>query len=208
MSMDLGAAEGQDGVDSRVILKMAGGDLKAMERLYDHFSGAVYALILRTVGREPEAEEIVQEVFLQAWRDASRYDVSRGSVAAWLFTIARTRSIDHLRARARRPMAATPVDESRGGEPAQDSLARVADEGPEPDVIVVDRDLTRRIRQVMASLPEVERLVLEKVYFEGLTHSEVAEATGWPIGTVKSRMARAMKALREVLAGITEGEED
>lgn len=205
MSTDLGTAERRDGVHSGTILRMAGGDLTAMERLYDHFSGAVYALILRTVGRESEAEELLQEVFLQAWRDAARYDESRGSVAAWLFTIARTRSIDHLRARARRPIAAAGPDEGRGD--SQDTLTHIADEGPEPDTIVVEKDLTDRIRRVMASLPEVERLVLEKVYFEGLTHSEVAEATGWPIGTVKSRMARAMKALREVLADITEGEE-
>jgi RNA polymerase sigma-70 factor, ECF subfamily len=157
---------------------MAAGDHAVLGELYDRYAGLAYGLALRILRDAAEAQDVVQEVFVQVWRHAGRYDSARGSAEAWLCTIARTRALDRLRRRAARreqqsappPVASAPA--------AEEKLA---------------------VRSALGSLSEEQRQALELAYFEGLTQSEIAQRLGQPLGTVKTRIRTAMMRLREAL---------
>jgi RNA polymerase sigma-70 factor (ECF subfamily) len=133
----------------------------------------------------------VQDVFAQAWRQASRYDARRGVVAAWLLTLARSRAIDRLRARRARPET-TPNDRA---------VVDIADPGVPPDVIVLSAQQIARVRGALNTLPPLQRVAIELAFYEGLTHVEIAERLDQPLGTVKTRIRLALMKLREALAG-------
>jgi len=175
----------------------ARGDGAGLAALYDRHARAVYSLALRVVADEADAEEVVQEVFDQAWRQASRYDPSRGTVAAWLMTMTRTRAIDRLRARQARPDQASLASDRDWS----DLPAASADPA---DVLDAERDVTR-VRQALQQLPLMQRVAIELAYFEGLTQSQIAARLEEPLGTVKTRIRVGLLKLRDVLSGTTSG---
>jgi len=170
---------------------MAHGDGDAVAELYDRHARPIYSLALRILGDVTDAEDVVQEVFSQAWRQASRYSASRGAVAAWLLTLARSRAIDRLRAKRARPAGVT-------DERIADQLV---DASPAVDSMVLSSEQVSRVRAALDELPLLQRAALELAYFEGLTHAEIADRLEQPLGTVKTRIRLAMLKLRDVLTG-------
>jgi len=177
--------------DEAALDRMRRGDAEALAELYDRHARPVYSLALRVLQDEGDAEDIVQDVFSQAWRQAARFDAARGNVAAWLLTIARSRAIDRLRARRARP--------DRGAE--LPPLPEIADAAPAADLQLLAAEQVARIRGALAALPLLQRVAIELAYYEGLTHTEIAERLEQPLGTVKTRIRLAMTKLREALAG-------
>jgi len=179
------------------LARAAAGDGAALAALYDRHARAVYSIALRIVSDEAEAEDVVQDVFAQVWRQAGRYDRSRGTVDAWLVTMARTRAIDRVRARRARPDSrATSTDVG-----AQDPPAPMIDPG---DALAAARD-AERIREALHGLPHVQRLAIELAYFEGLTQSEIADRLETPLGTIKTRIRLGLLKLRDALSRSTAG---
>jgi RNA polymerase sigma-70 factor (ECF subfamily) len=177
--------------DQDALARMARGEGDAVAELYDRHARPIYSLALRILGDATDAEDVVQEVFSQAWRQASRYSTSRGAVAAWLLTLARSRAIDRLRARRARPVG---VSDDR----VTDQLV---DAGPPVDAQVLSSEQVARVRAALDELPLLQRAAIELAYFEGLTHAEIADRLEQPLGTVKTRIRLAMLKLRDVLAG-------
>ena len=178
--------------DRAALERIACGDHEGLAALYDRHSRPVYSLALRILQDQGEAEDIVQEVFSQAWRQAAHYDPSRGAVAAWLYTLARSRAIDRLRANRASPEQA--VDDRQA--------ANVVDPRVPADVQLLSAEQVGRIRTALEALPALQRVAIELAYYEGLTHVEIAERLEQPLGTVKTRIRLALGKLRDVLAGI------
>jgi RNA polymerase sigma-70 factor (ECF subfamily) len=186
------AAESQ-AEDESCLRRIAAGDHAAAARLYDRHARPLYSLILRILGHEAEAEDVLQEVFAQAFRQAARYDPRRGAVAAWLLTIARSRAIDRLR--ARRTRVESPVGETQ-------MLDEMPDAQPDAASTMLDEERQRLVRHALGALPMLQRMAIELAYYEGLSHSEIAERLEQPLGTVKTRIRLGLLKLRDVL---TEG---
>ena len=190
------AAESQ-AEDVACLERVAAGDQAAAAGLYDRHSRALYSLILRIVGDETEAEDVLQEVFAQAFRQASRYDASRGVIAAWLLMMARSRAIDRIRARRAR-------FEARTGELVQ-RLDEMPDSQPNAASAMLNEEQTRLVRQALGELPLLQRMAIELAYYEGLSHTEIAERLEQPLGTVKTRIRLGLLKLRDALKYPTEG---
>jgi RNA polymerase sigma-70 factor, ECF subfamily len=186
------AAESQAD-DVSCLQRIVYGDQAAAEGLYDRHARPLYSLILRILGDEPEAEDVLQEVFAQAFRQASRYDTRRGPVTAWLLTIARSRAIDRLRARRTRVEARGAGIEIIDDMPAVQLDAASA---------MLDEERSRLVREALLGLPLLQRMAIELAYFEGLSHAEIAARLEQPLGTIKTRIRLALLKLRDVL---TEG---
>ena len=178
--------------DRGALERIARGDHDGLAALYDRHAKPVYSLALRILQDQGEAEDIVQDVFAQAWRQAAQYDASRGAVAAWLFTLARSRAIDRLRARHARPGQA--IDDRQA--------ANVVDPRVPPDLQVLSEEQVRHVRVALDALPALQRMAIELAYYEGLTNREIAERLEQPLGTVKTRIRLALGKLRDVLAGV------
>ncbi len=176
--------------DHASVKRMANGDPDAVAELYDRLARPVYSLALRILRNSADAEDIVQDVFSQAWRQAGRYDATRGTVAAWLLTLTRSRAIDRLRARRARP-----------DDVAAEPDPNVPDAGIAADLQIQSAQQVELVRAALEELPALQRIVLELAYYEGLTHVEIAERLEQPLGTVKTRIRQAMLRLRESLAG-------
>ncbi|MEO7664230.1 MAG: sigma-70 family RNA polymerase sigma factor [Candidatus Limnocylindrales bacterium] len=170
--------------EAELVVAIAAGDVAAIEALYDRVARPLYALGLRWLGDVGEAEELVQETFVRAWRQADRFDPARGRVGAWLFGIARHIATDRWRYRGRRPTVA--LDESIE-HPRDDGLADLGDAW---DVALA-----------LEHLPPAQREVLVMAYSHDLSQSEIAGALGIPLGTVKSRTYYALRAMAELLDG-------
>jgi RNA polymerase sigma-70 factor (ECF subfamily) len=173
--------------DVAIVQAMARGDSSALAQLYDRYAGTMLALAQRIVGRGAEAEDVIHDVFLEAWRHSADYDSSRGSVKSWLLLRTRSRSLD-VQKSARVSKQASGLDDAW--------LAELSD--PSRDT-AAGADQTR-VRAVLVALPVEQREVLLLGYFEGLSSSEMAERIGVPLGTVKSRVAAALAALRGALS--------
>jgi RNA polymerase sigma-70 factor (ECF subfamily) len=185
-------------LDLAAIQRMASGDGTALADLYDRHGRSVYGLAARILGDPAEAEDLTQDVFTLAWKNAARYDPARGAVAAWLLVTTRTRAIDRIRARRSRPQGGSDDDGRK--------MANIPDGSPSVDVIVATSQDAARVRVALADLPVDQRDALEQAYFQGLSHSEIAERTGIPLGTIKTRIRSGLQRLREAMApGITEG---
>jgi RNA polymerase sigma-70 factor (ECF subfamily) len=170
--------------DVKLVTAIRSGDESALAGLYDRYSPLVYSVALRVLGDTGAAEDVLQEVFMQLWRNPGRFDASRGNLAPWLAVIARNRAIDSLRKRH----PETAID---------DVVVSV-----EPDM-AGDAERGRameKVRGALGSMPLPQRSALEMAYFEGLTHSEIAAKTGEPLGTVKTRIRAGLLALRKAVA--------
>jgi RNA polymerase sigma-70 factor (ECF subfamily) len=175
--------------DADLVRRVAERDESAMGELYDRFAPSLLAICGRILGRGAEADDVVQEVFLQVWRQAARYDSGRSSVAGWLALIARSRAIDRLRSRR---VAERTADQAN----AENPRLHASSEGPR-NVLFAER--RARIADALGALPGEQREVIELAFFAGLTQSEIALRTGTPLGTVKTRTLLAMKKLRAAL---------
>lgn len=160
----------------------------ALERLYDRYGRPVYSLVLRITGQPATAEEIVQDVFLQVWRNARRYEAARGPLEPWLFTLARNRALDQLRMK---------MEKQRRREDSLDAGPAAA--GSSPEQLLDSGRRAERVRAVMGGLPEKQRRAIELAFFDGMTHSEIATALAEPLGTVKSWIRGGLLRLREQL---------
>jgi RNA polymerase sigma-70 factor (ECF subfamily) len=179
--------------DRNLLDRVAQRDEAALERLYDRYSGVLYAVAYRISGERSDAEEIVLDAFTQAWRDADRFRSERGSVIGWLTMMCRSRALDLVRARGRRARVATTAAAQPEGPPAMGTGNPGADRSMER--------LERRavVAEALRGLSPPQREAIELAYYEGLSHSEIAERLGEPLGTVKTRVRLAMQKLRELL---------
>ena len=173
--------------DAELLKAIVRGDEAALAACYDRYRLILFSLILRILHDRQEAEDVLQEVFLQVWRRARDFDESRGRAFTWLVTIARSRALDRLRANASRARLATEAEQ----EPRAD-IGDAAEEALKSEAGAV-------VRRALAELPEEQRRALFMAYFEGLTQTEIAARLGDPLGTVKTRMRSGLMKLRELL---------
>ena len=173
--------------DRALVAAMVARDADAVARLYDRHSARLLGVAYRILGETGEAEEVVQEVFLYAWRAASSFDPFRGSVLAWLIVATRSRAIDRIRTRK----AAVSTDDS-----GRDPLAALP-AGDDVEGDAAAREWETVCRDAVAELPAEQRHALELAFFEGLTHQEIAAKTATPLGTVKTRIRLGLMKLRE-----------
>jgi RNA polymerase sigma-70 factor (ECF subfamily) len=171
---------------------VARGDIASFEALFDRYSGTLYALLLRILGNPEDAQEVLQETFVKVWTNAKMFDAVRGSEAAWLISIARSRGIDKLRSRRIR------VDRENDAGREISIHSSFVEKTTGADEAIRSEERTA-VRGALAELPEAQRIALELAYFEGLSQSEIAERLGEPLGTVKTRMQLGMKKLRDRL---------
>jgi len=174
----------------RLLEQVARGEREALLILYDRFSPSLLAVAFRITSNRAEAEDILQDVFTRAWREAASFDRARGTAMAWLVTLTRNRSIDIVRARRRRSQH----------EDAEAEAPPAVEPSSTPELALVDAERAAAVRLALETLRDEQRKVLELAYFGGLSHSEIAERLQQPLGTVKTRIAQAVKRLREELA--------
>lgn len=177
-----------------LVASIAEGDEAALRSLYDALSPRVLGLAHQILRDQSSAEEAVVDVFAQVWRQASRYESLKGSVATWVSTLARTRAIDLRRARTRhssRETALTGPELEAFRDPSETPLGRAA-----------AGDRAEHVRRALARLSSEQRRAVEAAFFGGLSHSEIAAAFGQPLGTVKTRIRSALVELRTTLASV------
>jgi RNA polymerase sigma-70 factor (ECF subfamily) len=173
-----------------VVAAVAGGSASALAELYDASVGKVHALIRAMIRNVNDAEEVTCDVYTHAWQTASQFDPARGPVMAWLLTIARSRALDALRRQRSRNRLA--------GDDAPDEVADPA-ASTAPDYYLNLFQTGSAVHAALAGLPSERRQLIGLAYFDDLSHSEIANRTGLPIGTVKSHLRRALHTLRESL---------
>jgi len=181
--------------DEVLAAQVGRGNGAALEALYDRYASTVLGISLKVIGDRAAAEDVLQETFWRVWRSAATYQSQRGSFTGWLFRIARNLAIDAYRRRNVRPQAIIDAD----------SADALLDQTPDPDMDVVDQTQSvlknRQVRKALASLPRVQRQVIEMAYFYGMTRQEIAEATGEALGTIHTRARLGLQKLREELEG-------
>jgi RNA polymerase sigma-70 factor (ECF subfamily) len=177
-------------IDDVALLKaIAGKDEKAVSQLYDRYRVVLFGLLVRILNNREEAEDVLQELFLQVWHRAGDYDPNRGRPFTWLVTLARSRAIDRLRSVASRERVAS------------ESAREVTEEVSDAVADAVRSEQRGIVTSALSQLPEEQQKALVLAYFDGLTQSEIADRLGAPLGTVKTRMRAGMMKLREVLGG-------
>jgi RNA polymerase sigma factor (sigma-70 family) len=181
-------ANPSDGVDRELLAGVAAGRLGALEALYDRYRTMSYSIALRITADPAAAEDVVQDAFLGVWRNAARYVDARGSVKTWLLSIVHHRAVDTVRRRR-------PAGELPEGDATPPAALTLPDIWPE----VSGRLDAESVKAALGALSDVQRESLEMAYFGGLTQQEIAERTGTPLGTVKSRMRLGLIALRRLL---------
>jgi RNA polymerase sigma-70 factor, ECF subfamily len=193
-SESLGTVDLSDARDRELLARLRDGDEDAFRGLFDRYAPTAKALALRVVRQAHLAEDIVQEAFMAVWKNPDGYDGDRGSVRSWLMGTVHHRAVDLVRreeAHRRRTEDAIPE--------AYEDQADHADEVVEAIGLPEER---RIVRAALAELPEEQRRVLEMMYFDGRSQTQIAEATGLPLGTVKSRALLGMRRMRGALEGI------
>lgn len=182
--------EGKQPTDSALMERILQRDSTALETLYDRYGRPVYSLVLRIAQHPSSAEEIVQDVFLQVWRSADRFQAARGPLEPWLFTMARNRALDHLRLKR---------EKQRRREDSDSDVFPTAVVRPDPEGEIDRSRRADKIRALMSSLPDAQRRAIELAFFEGMSHSEIAASMGQALGTVKSWIRGGLLRLRESL---------
>ena len=167
--------------DASLLVLVQKGDENAMASLFDRYSKIVYSVALRVLRDPSSAEDVLQEIFMQIWRNPNSFIATRGSLGGWLAVVSRNRSIDALR----RKRPAEQVDDMNLA-----STYNLADEAER-------NNMMEKARSIIHRLPVEQRKTLEMAFFDGLTHSEIAEMTGDPLGTVKTRIRSALSTLRK-----------
>jgi RNA polymerase sigma-70 factor, ECF subfamily len=183
--------------DDELMAQMAAGEIAALEQVYDRYSALVFSVSLRVLNDRQLAEDVVQEVFLRLWRRPSAFVPERGRFISWLMSVTRNRALDELRRRSRRQRV-----EERDDEPGHELPAKDATGDPQAGLVLAEQ--RRAVREAMTRLPPAQRRVIELAYFGGLTQVEIAEETGDPLGTVKTRIRLGMRKLREALTEMGE----
>ena len=171
-----------------LIQQVAEQDREAFSQLYDRCSSLVFSLAMRMLRERPDAEDLLQEVFVQVWRQASNYNAERGSPEAWIVNIARSRAIDKLRSIRRREKSFVLTDD-----PAR------AESSDNVEISAAESETRLAMNSALKNLPQAQRSVLELAYFDGLTQTEIAEKLSEPLGTVKTRMRAGIQRLRELV---------
>ncbi len=174
--------------DAAILRQIADRDPRGVELLYDRYSGVAFALAYRLLGERGSAEDVIQEAFLNVWRQGATYDMRRGTVRTWLLTIVHHRAIDQMRSARSKVGADTVIDAAMPLPAKEDTWTEVV-QGLEHE----------RVRQAMATLPPEQRQVVDLAYYGGFTHTEIAQRIGIPLGTVKGRMRLALDKLRDLL---------
>jgi RNA polymerase sigma-70 factor (ECF subfamily) len=178
--------------DGELVTRITRGDASALEMLYDRYVRQCFGLALRMLGDSAVSEEVVQEVFLKLWTNPGSYSTQKGKFISWLLSLIHHRCIDELRKRSRTELALE--DPETGG-----VLSTEPDPALEPAEQVWVMEQQRAVRAALAQIPQNQRQVLELAYFRGLSHSEIADKLGQPLGTVKTRIRLGMQALRQLL---------
>ena len=171
-------------LDAAAVARVAGGDAVALQELYDRYGKLVYSFAYRLTADATLSEECVQDVFVALWRRAADFDPTRAKLTTWLFVVARNRAVDLGRQKARRPEL-------------RDDL-EPAGSASDPADLAAGADEAQRLAEAMAELPEEQLAVLRLAYFDGLSHAEIAELIGIPLGTVKGRVRLALERLRSL----------
>ena len=171
-----------------LIQQVAQHDREAFSQLYDRCSSLVFSLAMRMLKVRSDAEDLLQEVFVQVWRQATNYSAERGSPEAWIINIARSRAIDKLRSIRRREKSFVLTDD-----PAR------AESSDNVETAAAESEAKMAMSSALANLPEAQRRVLELAYFDGLTQTEIAARLKEPLGTVKTRMRSGIQRLREIV---------
>jgi len=177
-------------LDAALAQRLLQRDVRAFEELYDRHSRLVYGLVLRILQQASTAEEVVQDVFLQLWRNASLYDSSRGPFLPWLLTLARNRALDHLRLKSER---------QRRRENQSEELPPAVVSPLDFEAKLDEQRRAARVRELMSALQPQQKRAIELAYFEGLSHSEIAAKLEEPLGTVKSWIRNGLLKLKEGL---------
>jgi len=175
--------------DEELLRRIGTGDVSAAGELYDRYSKVLFPIALRILRDRAEAEDLLHDAFVAVAERAGQYTRERGTVAAWLITMVRNLTIDRTRRRERRGAIARDIVAFEPMEPVAD-----------PETLVGNQSSRAKIAQALSALPDVQRATLYAAFYEGLTYPEIAEREHVPIGTVKSRAARALSSLREALA--------
>jgi len=192
-------------IDAVLVRRMQAGDQQALGTFYDRWFPVVNGLVSRMVKSESDTEDVVEETFWQAWRQADRFAEERGSVQTWLLTIARSRSLDRLRSlKRRREDSIDDAASSGGGSGASLNESALPPSASDPLLAAELGERSVLVRNALAELPREQREVLELGYFGGLSQSEIAERTGLPLGTVKTRMRLGLLKLRDRLGLLRE----
>jgi RNA polymerase sigma-70 factor, ECF subfamily len=174
---------------ANLIIKIAEGDRTALSQLYDRYARMIYAIAWKSLNSVEDCEEVVLDVFAQVWKIANRFDPNKGSVEQWLFTLARSRILDRLRKiqRLNKVVTAAIAD----GKEIESAASSV---DPLEAVEIAER--RQQVRAALARIPPEQRAVIEMAYYQGLTHVEIAAATGLSLGTVKTRLRLGLSKLR------------
>ena len=172
----------------RLIRQVANQDRDAFSQLYDRFSTLVFTLAMRMLRARSDAEDLLQDVFVQVWRQAQNYSTERGTPEAWIVNIARSRAIDKIRSIRRMEKSFVLTDDPARAESSDNVESSAA-----------ESEARMAMNSALANLPETHRKVLELAYFGGLTQTEIATRLAEPLGTVKTRMRSAIQRLREML---------
>ncbi len=179
-----------DELQIQLLRRIAAEDRQALADLYDQIAGSLFAVAFRILGDRHEAEEVIQDVFVQIWDKAAIFDPMMAAPFTWALSITRNRSIDRLRSRQRRARLMDDLEEATG--------VNSMPVAPTPDVALADDELTA-IRSAVHGLPFEQRQAIEMAFFGGKTHLEIAETLKEPLGTIKARIRRGMLKLRESL---------
>ncbi|MBI5854337.1 MAG: sigma-70 family RNA polymerase sigma factor [Nitrospirae bacterium] len=180
-------------VTSSLLAAVAKGDQQAFAQVYDATSSILFTLALRMLGDRDEAADLLQDVYSEVWRKGTRYDPARGTPTAWLVTLTRSRGIDRLRSRAAKGgRASVALEDSPAAEQA-------AGDGPGPLDMYAELELRSAVAKALGELPDTQQQALELAYYEGLSHTEIADRLKQPLGTIKTRIKLGMDKLRTTL---------